>query len=184
MNKNLYKNNISILVHGVTSEPTKQIHNKNLLKKALRIESPSLPAWICKDSFRAIVLRISQDSWGFIGFVKTGWIFKNRTRESGFANLWSRICQSRNEANLFGVRIRDYNTKWMHGFAKRIHVFTNLLYDFRILHYFLMTDCNVRLFFWGRGGGHIIARRPPRKGSLMLKLKINLGLKKLLFYHI
>ena len=162
-------------MHGVTSEPTKQIHNTNLLKKALPIESASLPAWICKDLFSAIVLRISQDSWGFIGFVKTGWIFKNRTRESGFANLWSWIRQSRNKANLFGVRIRDYDTKW-------IHVLTNLLYDSRILNYFLMTDYNVRLFF--RGGGHIIARRPPRKGSLMLKLKINLGLKKLLFYHI
>jgi hypothetical protein len=37
-----------------------------------------------------------------------------------------RIRQSRNETNLFGVRIRDYNTK-------RIHVFTNLLYESRIL---------------------------------------------------
>jgi hypothetical protein len=33
---------------------------------------------------------------------------------------------SRNETNLFGVRIRDHETK-------RIHVFTNLLYDSRIL---------------------------------------------------
>ncbi len=57
--------------------PTKQIHHTNLLKKALRIESTiqifkvriresgftSPPAWICKGSFRAIVLRISEDSW-------------------------------------------------------------------------------------------------------------------------
>jgi hypothetical protein len=37
-----------------------------------------------------------------------------------------RIRQSRNETNLFGVRIRDYD-------KKRIHVFTNLLYESRIL---------------------------------------------------
>jgi hypothetical protein len=37
------------------------------------------------------------------------------------------------ETNLFGVRIRDYDTKRIHGFAKRIHVFTNLLYESRIL---------------------------------------------------
>jgi hypothetical protein len=39
----------------------------------------------------------------------------------------------RYETNLFGVRIRDYDTKRIHGFAKQIHVFTNLLYDSRIL---------------------------------------------------
>ncbi len=99
----------------------------------------NLPVWIRKDSFRAIVLRIRQDSWGFVVFMKTGRIFKNRTHESGFANLWSRICQSRNETNLFGVRIRDYDTKRIHGFAKRIHVFTNLLYDSRIL------NCNIKM---------------------------------------
>ncbi len=38
-------------------------------------------------------------------------ILKNRAHESGFANLWSRICQSRNKMNLLGVRIRDYDTK-------------------------------------------------------------------------
>jgi hypothetical protein len=37
-----------------------------------------------------------------------------------------RIRQSRNKTNLFGVRIRDYDTK-------RIHVFMNLLYESRIL---------------------------------------------------
>ena len=40
-----------------------------------------------------------------------------------------RIRQSRNETNLFGVRICDYDTK-------PIHVFTNLLYDSRILTFF------------------------------------------------
>ena len=37
-----------------------------------------------------------------------------------------RIRQSQNETNLFGVRICDYDTK-------RIHIFTNLLYESRIL---------------------------------------------------
>ncbi len=129
--------------------PTKWIHDTNLLKKSLRIESAirifkvwilesgfaSLPAWIRKDSFCAIVLRICQDSWGFVGFVKTGRIFGSSGHETnprfeslriGLANLWSWIRQSQNEMNLFGVRIRDYNTK-------RIHIFTHLLYDSRIL---------------------------------------------------
>ncbi len=35
-------------------------------------------------------------------------IFKNRTHESGFANLWSQIRQSQNETNLLGVRIHDH----------------------------------------------------------------------------
>jgi hypothetical protein len=34
----------------------------------------------------------------------------------------------RHKSNLFGVRIRDHDTIRMHGFAKRIHVFTNLLW--------------------------------------------------------
>jgi hypothetical protein len=37
----------------------------------------------------------------------------------------------RHESNLFGFRIRDHDIKRIHGFAKRIHVFTNLLYDSR-----------------------------------------------------
>jgi hypothetical protein len=86
--------------------------------------------------FCAILLRICQDSWGFVGFVKTGQIFGssgqklNQRFESlriGLANLRSRIHQSRNETNLFGVRIRAHDTKQIPGFAKGIHVFTNLL---------------------------------------------------------
>jgi hypothetical protein len=124
----------------------KHVYKMNPRNKSLRFGLANLPAWIRKDSFRAIVLRICQDSWGFVGFVKTGRIFGSSghktnprfeslriARESGFPNLWSWIRQSRNETNLFGVRIRDYNTKQIHGFAKRIHVFTNLLYDSRIL---------------------------------------------------
>ena len=44
-----------------------------------------------------------------------------------------RICQSRNETNLSGVRIHDYDTKQIHGFAKPIHVLTNLFYNSCIL---------------------------------------------------
>jgi hypothetical protein len=153
---------------SLENRPTKRIHDTNLLKKALRIKSAiqifkvqiresgfaNPPAWIRKDAFHAIVLRICQDSWGFVGFVKTGWIFgssghetnpqfkslriglanpDSRICEVGFANLWSRIRRSRNETNLFGVRICDYDTKRIHGFAKQIHVFMNLLYDSCIL---------------------------------------------------
>ncbi len=39
----------------------------------------------------------------------------------------------RHGSNLLGLRIRDHNTIQIHGFAKPIHVFTNLLYDSRIL---------------------------------------------------
>jgi hypothetical protein len=45
----------------------------------------------------------------------------------------SRIRFVRHETNLFEVRIRIHNTVRIHGFAKRIHVLTNLLYDSRIL---------------------------------------------------
>ena len=44
------------------------------------------------------------------------------------------------KTNLFGVRIRDYDTKRIHGFAKRIHVFTNLLYESRILSFFFSSN--------------------------------------------
>ena len=138
---------------SLENRPTKRIHNTNLWKTGLRNECTiqifkvwiresgfaSLPAWICKDLFCAIVLNLSgfvricwirenrSNLWKFRSLIEsTIWIFKNRTHESGFAKLWSWIRQSWNQTNLFGVRICDYNTK-------RIHVFTNLLYDFRIL---------------------------------------------------
>ena len=95
----------------------KQIHDTNLSKTGLRNESAiqilkvwicesglaNPPAWIRKDLFRAIVLRIRKDSWGFVGFVKTGQIFgesvyKTNPRNESFENikdLWSTI---RNES--------------------------------------------------------------------------------------
>ncbi len=57
---------------------------------------------------------LSQDSWSTIRYK-------------------SRISFVRHKLKLFGVRICDHKTKQIHGFAKRIHVFTNLLYDSRIL---------------------------------------------------
>jgi hypothetical protein len=150
---------------------TKRIHETNLWKTGLRNESTirifgkpayetnpqyeslrfgfaSPPAWICKDSFCAIVLRIRKDSRGFVGFVKTGRIFgksvyETNPRNESFENIKDSWFTIRNESgfvnhetNLFGVRIRDYDTKRIHGFAKRILVFTNLLYDSRILRNF------------------------------------------------
>ncbi len=94
------------------NRPMKRIHDTNLSKTCLQNEStkrifkvriresgfPNLPAWICKDSFCAIVLRIRQDSSGFVGFVKTGRIFGSSGHETNprFESL--RICE---------VRIRD-----------------------------------------------------------------------------
>jgi hypothetical protein len=51
-----------------------------------------------------------------------------------------RICIVKHESNLFGVRICDHETIQIHGFAKRIHVFMNLLYDSRILTYYPKGD--------------------------------------------
>jgi hypothetical protein len=52
--------------------------------------------------------------------------------DGGFVHE-SRIHIVRHGSNLFGVRICDHDTIRIHGFAKRIHVFNILLYDFRIL---------------------------------------------------
>jgi len=92
---------------SLENRPTKQIHDTNLSKTCLRNESTNLPAWIRKDLFCAIVLRIRQDSWGFIGFVKTARIFGSSGHETnpwfeslriGLMNPDSQICE---------VRIRD-----------------------------------------------------------------------------
>jgi hypothetical protein len=60
-------------------------------------------------------------------------ILKVWIRKSGFASPPAWIRQSWYKTNLFWVRIHDHDTKRIHGFAKWIHVFTNLLYDSRIL---------------------------------------------------
>jgi hypothetical protein len=109
---------------SLENRPMKRIHDTNLWKFGSRNESTKRifkvriresgfanpPAWIRKDSFRGIVLRIRKDSWGFVGFVgfvKTGRIFGSSGHETnprfeslrfGFANPDSRICE---------VRIRD-----------------------------------------------------------------------------
>ncbi len=92
----------------------------------------------------------TKDLWRF---VRIHWIRENRPnlwKLTGFMindskriflsqDLWSMIgykssvCIVRHGSNIFGVRICDHNTIWIHGFAKWIHVFTNLLYNSRIL---------------------------------------------------
>ena len=92
-------------------------HDTGSLKLSLRNESTkrifkvriresgfaSPPAWICKDLFRAIVLRICKDSWGFVGLMKTGRIFgksvyKTNPRNKSFANIKDSWPTIRNES--------------------------------------------------------------------------------------
>jgi hypothetical protein len=83
------------LILSLRNESTKRIF------KVLICESgfANPPVWIRKDSFRAIVLRIHKDSWGFVGFVKTGRIFGESVYETNpqnksFENIkdsWSTI---------------------------------------------------------------------------------------------
>ncbi len=112
---------------SLEKRPTKRSHKMNLWKTGLWNESAiqifkvwicesgfaNPPAWIRKDSFHAIVLRICQDSWGFVGFVKTGWILgssghkTNPRLESlriGLTNLDLRICE---------VGFINHETKWI-----------------------------------------------------------------------
>ncbi len=86
---------------------------------------------IFKDSFCAIVLRIHRDSLDSWKQVKS---FEN------WLDSWSRYepnlfkyCDPRYELNLFKSGFVTYESIRIHGFAKRIHVFTNLLYESRIL---------------------------------------------------
>ncbi len=79
----------------------------NPWNESLRIGFANPPAWIRKDSFRAIVLRIRQDSWGFVGFVKTGRIFGSSGHETNprFESL--RIGLTNPDLRICEVRIRD-----------------------------------------------------------------------------
>ncbi len=54
----------------------------------------------------------------------------------------SRIGFVRHRSNLFGVRICDHDTIQTHGFMKKIHVFTNLLYDSRTLNVDTFSNLN------------------------------------------
>ncbi len=119
---------------GLRNESTIRIFWKKLYKLNPQYESlrfgfvnpnSRVLAWICKDSFCAIVLRIRQDLWGFVGFVKNGWIFGSSGHKTnpqfeslriGLANpdlqnLWSQDLWLWYETNLFGVRICKYDTK-------------------------------------------------------------------------
>jgi hypothetical protein len=78
---------------SLENRPTKRIHDTNLWKFRSRNKSTKRifkvrirqsgfanpPAWIRKDLFCAIVLRIRQDSWGF---VKTARIFASSGHET------------------------------------------------------------------------------------------------------
>ncbi len=99
---------------SLENRPTIRIFWKKLYESNFRYKS-------LRFGFANPDLRVRQPLGKFRSQIEsTIWIFKNRTRESGFANLWSRIRQSQNETNLFGVRICDYDTKRIHGFTKRI----------------------------------------------------------------
>jgi hypothetical protein len=109
---------------------TKQIHKTNLWKQAYETNPQyksfknmstkrifkvwirksgfaNPPAWIRKDSFRAIVLRIRQDSWGFVGFAKTGWIFGSSGHETNPQFKSLRIGLANPDPQIWEVRIRD-----------------------------------------------------------------------------
>jgi hypothetical protein len=104
---------------------TNWIHDTKLLKKVLQIESTikifkvwiqesgfaSPPAWIRKDLFRAIVLRIRQDWWGFVGFVKTGPISLKSVYESNPRIESLRIGLGNPDLQIYEVRFINYKTK-------------------------------------------------------------------------
>ncbi len=139
---------------------TNWIHDTNILKKGLWIKSAiqiftvrtrksgftSPPAWICEDSgfanldfWRFNSVFSTKDLSGFFGFMKTGQIFwksvyESNPRTKSFEKVKAlRICIVKHKSNLFGVRICDRKMIRIHGFSKQILVFTNLLYDSRIL---------------------------------------------------
>jgi hypothetical protein len=110
LTKRIHKTNL--WKTGLRNESTIRIlgssgHKTNPQNKSLRFGFANPPAWIRKDSFCALVLRIRQDSWGFVGFVKAARIFESSGHETnprfeslkiGLTNPDSRICE---------VRIRD-----------------------------------------------------------------------------
>ncbi len=120
-------------------------HNTNLLKTGLQIES-TIPIFlnatgIHKSKTRnlygfGLVQSTSMICKDFWGFEKTGLIF---WKLAGFVMyntnqifpIWyeSRICIVRYKFNLFEVRIRSHNMVQINGFAKRVRVFKNLLYQ-------------------------------------------------------
>jgi len=122
---------------------TKQIHETNLLKTR-RFAKPNP-----KDSdgfVYPIVLRIREDSLDSSNLLKIA--SQNESAKRIFwkwLDSWStirnesfqvRILDPRYESNLFKSGFVTYESIRIHGFAKRIHVFTNLLYDSRILNIF------------------------------------------------
>jgi hypothetical protein len=111
---------------------TKRIHETNLLNTILGIRE-SGP----QDSYGFVVCLCSKDTWGFvgfIGFVKKGRILSKTVYETNprYGYLKT-LVTNRNKTNFFKSGFVIHDTVRIHGFAKRIHVFTNLLYESRIL---------------------------------------------------
>jgi hypothetical protein len=133
---------------------TKQIHETNLLKTR-GFASPNP-----KDSdgfVYPIVLRIREDSLDSLDLSN---LLKIASRNESAKRIfwkwldsWStirnesfrvRICDPRYESNLFKSVFMTYESIRIHGFAKRIHVFMNILYDSRILTSFTLYNS----FWW------------------------------------
>jgi hypothetical protein len=89
--------------YGFDQESWSKRGSKVILIKVLQI-------CIFKDLFHAIVLKICKDSWGFVGFVKTGWIFwqwldlwfHNSKRIFSSQDLWSTI---KKQIPICGLRV-------------------------------------------------------------------------------
>jgi hypothetical protein len=112
--KQIHETNLSKT--GLQNESTKQLHKMNLLNTVGQNESTKRIFWklygfanpkprIHMDLGLFKVRLCTKDSSGYVGFVKTGRIFWKSVYESNpriesikFANLWSRICQSKNES--------------------------------------------------------------------------------------
>ncbi len=140
---------------------TNQIHNTNLLKTGLRIESTIQIFWKpCrftnpnpKNSYGFVLFIIRLSTKDLSGFVRIHWIRENRSNlwnltgfvihdskwiflsPDSWSMMWykSGICIIRHKLNLFGVQICDRDTVQVHGFAKQIHEYTIPWYNSYIL---------------------------------------------------
>ncbi len=93
---------------------------------------------------------------GFVGFVEslenciTKRIHKTNLLKTGSQNkstkqIFWKLCHETNP-QIKSFENWQIETKQIHGFAKRIHVFTNLLYDSRILNCFALKCCLLNIF--------------------------------------
>ncbi len=129
----------------------KQAYETNPQYKSLRFGFTNPPVWIRKDSFCAIVLRICKDSWGFVGFVKTGRIFGSsghkrnprfKSLRIGLVNLDSRICEVG-----FVTTIRNKSTFLRISYTIPASlVLTNLIF-LRLSRWFLCFSVSAKFIF-------------------------------------